>query len=485
MTSGLAVTNVVDVEIIVKDASTQSGDFGLACFMGTSNVIPLNERVRAYTDSTSILSDFGAASQEFIAGNTWFSQQPSPPQLLIGRWVNADQSGQVQTDTVTQGIGAIELITDGSFNISIDGDAQDILSNDFTGVTDLDDIAAVLQTNIQAIGTGGFTAATVQSVNGGFLITSGTTGATSLVTLPIPVVPPTGTDLTVITALNLGSGTEFTGADQETAVEAIQAVQAVNDSWYGMLFTNVIRAVVAEVINVATYLESIVKVFGTTSNDPNTITTATTDLASQLQILGFNRTQVVYHDDAQYYPEVSIMSESFTVNWLGTNTTLVQAFKSLPGIPFVDMTQTEYNNLLGKNANAYVKIGGVDQFQTGTLASGRFFDIQHGVDWLQDYITVNVLAVLVNTPKVPYTDAGAALLETAVRDSLAQSVTNGFASSLLGTDGKEIPAYTVTVPLVSTVPEAQKIARIAPTITFTLQASGAIQKAVVNGTVII
>lgn len=487
MANELATSNIVNVVVTVQDTFVTSGDFGLLLFVGTSNVIPLSERVRAYTSAFDVSQDFGSTSQETIAAQTFFAQSPSPVEMLIGRWVNVDTAGQIKTAALISSIGTIQAITDGSFNISIDGVAQDILGLDFSLTANFDDVAAVIEAGLQAIGSGGFTAATCVFDNtiNGFIITSGTVGSLSTVTLPVPVSPATGTDLTTNATLNLGSGTVFDGADQETALEALQAIQAINDSFYGVTYTNILRDT-PDVISIASYVESLIKIFFITSNDANALTTSTTDMIGQIDAANYNRTQGIYHDDPQYYPDVSIMSSLFTVDFLGTNTVKDLAFKPTPGIPAVQMTQTQYNNLISKNGNSVVLINGITMYLRGTMGSGRYADIQQGADWLQNYITVNVLNVLVNNPtKTPYTDPGVATLEKAVKNSLQQGVVNGFLAEQVDTDGTVIPAYTTSVPRVITVPESQKIARIAPDIQFTSNAAGAIEKAGVNGVVVI
>jgi hypothetical protein len=103
---------------------------------------------------------------------------------LFGSPTGTDQAGYLLGGTgVTTTIGTWTAITDGSFNISIDGSANDITGITFAGDTTMTDVAADIQTAIRAIGTGGFTLATVEwiAATAQFKITSGTTGASSAV----------------------------------------------------------------------------------------------------------------------------------------------------------------------------------------------------------------------------------------------------------------------------------------------------------------
>jgi hypothetical protein len=90
-------------------------------------------------------------------------------------------------------------ITDGEFSLLINGIALDATAMDFNAVADMDDVAAVLQAKIRA-NTGGstpFTSATVvwDATALQFKVTSGTTGAASLVTEFGNVDGGSGTDI--------------------------------------------------------------------------------------------------------------------------------------------------------------------------------------------------------------------------------------------------------------------------------------------------
>lgn len=99
--------------------------------------------------------------------------------------------GQIAaTKGFAQGVGVVvediptwKAITAGSFKISINGAEQSITGLDFNAVTDLAGVAGVIQTALQAVASGGYTAATCvySTTTRSFTITSGTTGATSTV----------------------------------------------------------------------------------------------------------------------------------------------------------------------------------------------------------------------------------------------------------------------------------------------------------------
>ncbi|MFO7618974.1 MAG: DUF3383 family protein, partial [Thermoplasmata archaeon] len=67
-------------------------------------------------------------------------------------------------------------ITAGSFEIFMDGVSANITGLNFSAVTNMGEVAAILETAIQAVGTGGFAGATCAWAVSQFQITSGTTG---------------------------------------------------------------------------------------------------------------------------------------------------------------------------------------------------------------------------------------------------------------------------------------------------------------------
>jgi len=120
------------------------------------------------------------------------------------------------TGIVEQDIAVWNLISDGSFQIAINGAATNITGVDTSGAADLAAVAALIETKLQAVASGGFTAATCtyDAATKQFTVTSGTTGASSTVSDVSPHGSATGTDLSVIvgmdTAFNV-SGDAATG----------------------------------------------------------------------------------------------------------------------------------------------------------------------------------------------------------------------------------------------------------------------------------
>jgi len=112
MPQGLPVSNVVSVDIIMSPKAATGRNFGSLLILGTSTVIPVSERIRLYTGSEDIATDFGEDSPEYEAALIYFSQSPQPTQVYVGRWAKtlaSAESGAVET--LAQAITAVLQFT--------------------------------------------------------------------------------------------------------------------------------------------------------------------------------------------------------------------------------------------------------------------------------------------------------------------------------------------------------------------------------------
>lgn len=253
----------------------------------------------------------------------------------------------------------------------------------------------------------------------------------------------------------------------------LTAINNFNSTWYALIATT---RDVPTVKSIAAWTEARIKLFGTASDDQTIINVAagtdTTSIAAFLNQLGYVRTFVMYHQDAGFdFPEAA---------WFGRVLPLEPGsetwkFKTLNGISNSNLTTTQSNNALAKKANIYVFVGGVNITENGTVAQGEYIDVIRGVDWLRSRIQEFVFTVLVQNPKVPYTDAGIAIIQAEVLRALALGVSNNFLTNN--------PAPVCTVPRSADIPTVDKANRILRNVRFTATLAGAIHAVVIRGTV--
>lgn len=261
----------------------------------------------------------------------------------------------------------------------------------------------------------------------------------------------------------------------DTVINDLNAVQLVDDSWYAFALTD---RTAATVFSAAGWAEGQIKLFGTASSDPNIINLAAgvdlSSIAAKCNQSGYVRTFVLYHQDAENdFPECAWFGGVLPLD-PGSET---WKFKRLNSISYSNLTSTQSQNARNKKANTYEFIGGVGITREGTVAQGEFIDIVRGVDWLTSRIQEFVYSVLVNSNKVPYTDAGITAIESEVKRALQLGISNNFIAN--------DPAPTVTVPKAANVPPTDKTQRILRNVRFQATLSGAIHIVNITGTVTI
>lgn len=489
----IPVSSVVNVSIAIGAPFPARAGFGtLNIVTAETGVIGIAERIRSYQNLDGVTADWPANSEVVAAATAYFSQQPKPTSLKVSTRYPTAQAAQLRGGAVPDNAANLALfnaITDGSFTISIDGSSQDITGLNFSADTDLSEVADAIQTALQAIATGGFTAATCTHDGTRFFINSGSTGTSSTVSFLTAVDPATGTDISSLLQMRQGEGTKTDGIDAETITASLNAIQNKDTDWYGLLFTKEVRDGIQingedAVEAAADWCEARVKVFGNTSNDLDVLDSVTTnDIASVLSAKNLRRTMTTYSSFPDQYPSASILGRAFTVNFSQVNSTITLKFKQMPGITVEQLTQSQKSVLDSKKANALIEVGASDMFAESFMASGVFFDEVHGIDWLQNAIETNVFGyLLTRTTKVPYTNKGIAAIEQQVISALDEAVRNGLIAPGETVDGRFLATgyETVVIP-VEDINQSDKEARHYPGLSFTVLGAGAIHSVQING----
>jgi len=489
----IPVSNVVDVSIAIGATFPERRGFGILTIVTKeSGVIGIAERIRSYSNIEGVAADWASTTEVYKAATAYFSQVPKPTQLKVAVRFETDQSAELRGGSIIDNATNLALFTsinDGSFNISIDGDSQDITALDFSSDTDLSDVAATIETGLQAIATGGFTAATCTHDGNRFFVTSGTTGATSTISFVTTVSPATGTDVSSLILLDQGNATKSDGIDAENITASLNAIENIDSDWYGLIFTKEVREDVVigsenAVVGAAAWVEARTKVFFNTTNDNDSKDSVTTsDIGSVLQTANYRRSITTFSSYPDQYPSASLAGRAFTVNFNQSNSTITLKFKQLPGITVESLTQNDKTVLDSKSVNALITVGSSDMYSESFMADGTFFDEVHGIDWLQNAIETNVFGyLLTQTTKVPYTDKGVAGVEQQVRSALDEAVRNGLIAPGEDIEGTYLPnGYTITTIPVADINQGDKEARFYPGLSFVCLGAGAIHRVQING----
>ncbi|EMP5823347.1 DUF3383 family protein [Klebsiella aerogenes] len=108
MEKGLPLNRITNVTVTLSARAAQGRNFGSMLILGDSTVIPIAERLRAYTSPDDIGDDFGVDSEEYKAAVIWFSQQPQPTLVYVGRWVKTLETGEAgEVETLLEAVNAL------------------------------------------------------------------------------------------------------------------------------------------------------------------------------------------------------------------------------------------------------------------------------------------------------------------------------------------------------------------------------------------
>jgi hypothetical protein len=109
------------------------------------------------------------------------------------------------------------------------------------------------------------------------------------------------------------------------------------------------------------------------------------------------------------------------------------------------------------------------------VSSNEYIDVIRFRDWLKVRIQERIFARLAAQNKIPFTDAGIAVIQAEVLGQLDEGVSVGGLSN--------DPAPTCLVPKASAVSTANKQARTLPDVRFTGTLAGAIHELEIDGVV--
>ncbi len=246
-------------------------------------------------------------------------------------------------------------------------------------------------------------------------------------------------------------------------------------------FVNIETRVDVDILLVAAIVETQRKVFLPQSSDADILSDGAGNIAEDLEVLGLNRSALWFHaiDDStgglvpsDGYLDGGISSSGGGLNLDGPAGVGTWIYRQLSAIAFDAVTSGEAANIYSNNANLFGRNLGLSFSSKGTMASGRFIDVQTSLDWTEQRLEEDILSLFVGAgTKIPYTNAGINQVGGAVQGVYDKGINFGHFSP------DQLP--TLVVPDVVTISAAAKIAREL-TLTGNAVLAGAIHKAIIS-----
>ncbi|MDQ7094213.1 DUF3383 family protein [Desulfosporosinus sp. PR] len=98
--STLPLSDIVNISVVISPVATMRKGFNLGLIVGTSAVIPVSDRLKIFTSINDMTDGgFTTSMPEYKAATLYFSQNPKPSKLAIGRWDNTGEETALEAIT--------------------------------------------------------------------------------------------------------------------------------------------------------------------------------------------------------------------------------------------------------------------------------------------------------------------------------------------------------------------------------------------------
>lgn len=201
-------------------------------------------------------------------------------------------------------------------------------------------------------------------------------------------------------------------------------------------------------------------------------TTAKPELAATLRGQ-FDNTFLIVHDKPETYVAEGLIS-TCAPRVIGSYT---WTFKNVQGVPEVEFDNTTINEIHANNASTYIEEAGLLMNSHGVVTSGEYIDVIQATHFLKARLAEYVFRLLALKEKVPYTDAGIALVVAEVENVLSLATKQ----EIVATDEADNPLYSITAPLAAEIPKNTKAKRILPDVHWRAVIAGAVEHVEIRG----
>lgn len=419
---------IIDISISLSTKAITQQGFGTPLILGTA--MKLDRRVKSYADISEVADDFAEGDTEYKMAEIAFSQEKVPDAVMIGKKVV---------------------------------------------------LASAAVTSATRVGASGVSAKRATIVQTGSNAEIGATAtitgfSTSEYNSTPTVVSVTDEDTYVVEYASALSNSSASGSGSAALSEsystALQKCFDYNSDWYCALINSNVEA---DILSAAGKIESLKRFLIVRSSDADNLDSADTgSVLYQLKALSYDRTALMYNGDTT----TKFIDSAWAGRMLPTTPGSENwAFKVLIGVTADDLGSSQASGVFANNGNTFEILAGQSVTRFGKCVSGEYIDIIRGADWLKARLQENLFSLLINSEKVPFEDAGGDMIENSMREIFEQAVSNGF----IAKDRDNKGLYSITVPDVSDIPSADRLARLFSGITFAGTLAGAVNKIGISG----
>ena len=412
------------VSITPRVISGGSADLETNGLIITSNVgISADTPAISFSTAKEVGAYFGYESNEYKVAAQYFTgvnnQTKTIKTVWFGRDLTAVGSAWIKGG-LSPDLATLKAITDGAFNISLNGSDVTITGVDLSACTSLSAVATVIE--------GKFTNASVtyDTVQSKFVITSTVTGASS--TIGYGSAPASGTDLSAVLGLTQALGAVLSqGNDALTVAENMERITTVTRNFVGFTtLTAVAESVAVQYAAWADLDDDYVYFYH--SNDSTLLSKATNTTSVPVTLKAYNTTACVFGD---VYDAVFMLAIGASIKWDSANALKTWFAKSASGLNAKVLSDTEAEALESIRCNY------IGQFATrnaeftllnrGCLSGTQygFIDVLYGAIWLRARLQRGLMDCFAGSNRIPYTQQGYGIIATFIAEAVEEALGNG------------------------------------------------------------
>ncbi len=389
MSNASIQNSIISGTVNLATAGVSPVGFGRTLILGRNGSLP--SMVEVFTSLSDVAAYYATSAPEYLAAAFQFSNNARD--VAIGKI--AASVAQVTNYTITaaaDGVWAWELTSNGTTYTG---------SVTASGSATANAIATLLRADINSVAGAAVTAAGATNV---VQVTADVAGRGFTATF----TPPSGGTGTLVTATpNVSVGTELDDLTSE------------NDSWFALC---VVTGTDEDVYQAAEWVfANPRKVQYSQSSDANILTSATSDVASQIRVRGWFNSKVLYHAITSEYVAAGALANFLSVNQ-DTTTTTLNLTPVVGGIAD-QINGTARNYAIGKGASLFLPLlnGGTTGGRILEQASAdyKFFDDVVTRAWFKARLDEQALRIMTQVrdlgSKIPQNDGGYTVMQSIVR----------------------------------------------------------------------
>lgn len=417
--STIPISTVVSVIPSVLAAAGSAVDLN-GVILTRSAYVPIGT-VKSFATADDVGAFFGYTSTEYSMAQVYFAGYTNctkvPGKLWFAQFNAVDVAGYLRGAATGLTLTQLQALS-GSLTVAVDGTNKTAASISLSAATSFASAATIIGTALSA-------AVTWDTTQNAFVITSGTTGASSSVGFA------TGTLSTALGLTSAAGAVTSAGAVAAAPATFMPALVALTQNW--ALFTTTWESDLAEAKAFAAWTNSVAPRYGYVSidSDPNALVAGSmTTFGYYLQYTESSGTIPVWSDTADVAHAAFVLGYAASLDFDRTNGRTTLAFRNQSGLtPAV----TNASNAQALQQNGYLYYGAYANatqqfnfFYAGAVSGPwTWLDTYLNQIWMNANLQAAMINLLMSVPSIPYNSQGYALVEAACQDPIQAAINFG------------------------------------------------------------